>query len=80
LVIGFLGGLAENRQVFSPESRLFVFIGILGGFTTFSSFAYETSAFLLNDGQVVAASFNVGLQVLLGLFAVWIGGFLSRLL
>jgi len=79
LVIGFLGGLADNRQVFSPESRLFVFIGILGGFTTFSSFAYETSAFL-NDGQVVAASFNVGLQVLLGLVAVWIGGFLSRLL
>jgi len=79
LVIGFLGGLADNRQVFSPESRLFVFIGILGGFTTFSSFAYETSAFL-NDGQVVAASFNVGLQVLLGLVAVWIGGCLSRLL
>lgn len=79
LVIGFLGGLAENRQVFAPETRLFLFLGVLGGFTTFSSFAYETSA-LLNDGQIVLASFNVGLQVIFGLVAVWLGSFLSRLI
>lgn len=79
LVIGFLGGLTENRQVFNPEARLFLFLGVLGGFTTFSSFAYETSA-LLHDGQFVAASTNVGLQVMLGLVAVWTGNFLSRLI
>jgi fluoride exporter len=79
LVIGFLSGLTESRHVFNPETRLFVFIGVLGGFTTFSSFAYETSA-LLNDGQVVAASLNVGLQVMLGLAAVSTGSFLSRLI
>lgn len=79
LVIGFLGGLTENRQVFTPETRLFLFLGVLGGFTTFSSFAYETSA-LLNDGQFVAASINVGLQVILSLVAVWTGSFLSRLI
>jgi CrcB protein len=78
LGIGFLAGLAESRQVFNPEARLFVFIGVLGGFTTFSTFAYETSAFL-DDGQIIAASLNVGLHVILGLVAVWLGGFLSRI-
>ena len=79
LVIGFLAELTNNRQVFTPEIRLFLFLGLLGGFTTFSSFAYETSA-LLNNGQVGLASFNVGLQVILGLVAVWIGSYLSRLI
>lgn len=79
LVIGFLGGLAEHRQVFASETRLFLFLGVLGGFTTFSSFAYETSAFL-NDGQIALASLNVGSQVILGLVAVWLGSCLSRLI
>lgn len=78
MVIGFLGGLAEARQLFNPEARLFLFIGVLGGFTTFSTFAYETSAFL-DDGQILAAFLNVGLHVILGLVAVWLGGFLSRM-
>ncbi|MGZ8452442.1 MAG: fluoride efflux transporter FluC [Candidatus Binatia bacterium] len=39
LVIGLLGGIAEQRRIFASEFRLFVFIGILGGFTTFSAFA-----------------------------------------
>jgi CrcB protein len=79
LVIGFLAGLAETRQAFNPEARLFIFIGVLGGFTTFSTFAYETSAFF-DDGQILAAFLNIGLEVILGLAAVWLGGTLSRLL
>jgi fluoride exporter len=79
LIIGFLGGLAEARQVLGPEVRLFLFIGVLGGFTTFSTFGYETFA-LLRDGQTLQAVLNILLQLLLGLGAVWAGYIISRLL
>jgi len=42
LVIGFLAQLSESRGVFIPEARALVFVGILGGFTTFSTFGNET--------------------------------------
>jgi CrcB protein len=72
LLIGVLGGLAENRQVFGPELRMFLLIGVLGGFTTFSTFGYETFN-LLRDGQMVSATGNAVLQVILGVTAVWAG-------
>ena len=72
LLIGFLAGLAETRAALTSELRLFLFVGILGGFTTFSSFALETFA-LARDTQSVAALVNIGLQLALGLLAVWIG-------
>lgn len=78
LVIGFLGGFFEQRQIFDPQIRLFVFVGILGGFTTFSAFAYETFG-LMGNAHPIGAWLNVGLQVFLGLAAVWAGGLISRL-
>ena len=79
LIIGFLAGIAETRAAFTPEVRLFIFVGILGGFTTFSSFALET--FLLaRDTQNIAALINIGLQLILGLLAVWIGNVFARVL
>jgi CrcB protein len=78
LLIGLLAGLAESRQIFSGEVRLFLLIGMLGGFTTFSTFGYETFA-LLRDGQFLAMAANVGAQVVFGLLAVWLGYVLSRL-
>jgi CrcB protein len=71
-VIGFLAQLAEERGVFTSESRAFVFIGILGGFTTFSSFGNETLN-LARGGEMWNALANVGLNVVVGLFAVWLG-------
>ena len=72
LVIGFLAQLADTRGVFTSEARAFVFIGILGGFTTFSSFGNETFN-LVRAGEMWNALANLGTNVLIGLFAVWLG-------
>jgi CrcB protein len=71
-IIGFLSQLAENRGVFTSESRLLVFTGFLGGFTTFSSFGNETLN-LARDNQMMNALANIGANVIIGLFAVWLG-------
>lgn len=78
LAIGFLAGLSEARGVFTPTTRAFLFVGLLGGFTTFSTFGYETFQ-LLRDGQIGAGLVSVALQVTLGLGAVWAGDMLARL-
>jgi CrcB protein len=78
-VIGFLSQLAENRGAFSSEARTFIFIGILGGFTTFSSFGNETLN-LARDGEMLNAFANIGLNVFLGLLAVWLGRTVSYLI
>lgn len=78
LLIGWLSGLAEKKGLFSQEMRIFIFIGILGGFTTFSSFGYDTFG-LLRDGQIFLAITNVMTQVLVGLIAVWAGFYLAKL-
>jgi CrcB protein len=78
-VIGFLAQLAEGRGVFTSESRSFVFVGILGGFTTFSSFGNETLN-LARDSQMMNALANVGANMILGLLAVWLGRTVSYLI
>lgn len=69
-LIGFLSQLAESRGVFTAESRTFVFIGILGGFTTFSAFGNETMN-LWREGDNTLALANVAAHLILGLGAVW---------
>lgn len=76
-LMGFGGGLMEERQIFSPEIRMFLFVGILGSFTTFSTFGYE-SFVLAKDGQIFTTLVNIGLQIFIGLLAVWGGYLLSR--
>lgn len=78
LLIGLVGGLAEHRGVLSPEARLFLLVGTFGGFTTFSSFGYDTLA-LLRGQQAWLALSNVVLHVVFGLAAVWCGLSLANL-
>ena len=70
--IGFLSELFDIRAFIASDTRAFLVVGVLGGFTTFSAFGNETMN-LIRDGEAVLALLNVGTQVLLGLGAVWLG-------
>lgn len=70
--VGVIAGLVETRMLFGPDFRRFALIGILGGFTTFSTFGYETFA-MIRDGQYIRAAANTGSHVVLGLVLVWLG-------
>jgi CrcB protein len=72
LAIGFLMGLTELRQVLGPSQRVFLLIGVLGGFTTFSTFAYETLG-LAQDSEFMKAIANVAVHVIFGFGAAWFG-------
>ena len=78
LLAGLLGGLLETRIVLSADQQLFFFVGILGGFTTFSAFGYETFN-LLRTGHQLAALANIAVQLVLGIGAVCVGHWLARL-
>lgn len=79
LAIGFLATWGESRGVLSPEARMFLLIGVLGSFTTFSTFEYE-GYMLIQDGQWVAAFANAGIQLAVGFLGVWAGVALGRVL
>jgi CrcB protein len=72
LLIGLAAGLSESRQVLGPEARLFLVLGFLGSFTTFSTFGYETLT-LARDAEALAAAANVALHLAAGLGAAWLG-------
>jgi len=71
VLIGFLSQLAETRGIFSADARTLIFIGVLGGFTTFSAFGNETIN-LWRDGESALAAANVATHVVLCLGAVWL--------
>lgn len=75
-LIGLVLGLV-NTGILSAEARLFLAVGVLGGYTTFSSFSYETLE-LLGDGNIQAFLFNALGQLVAGLLAVYLGIVLSR--
>ena len=70
--IGILAALAEHHDLFSAPTRLFLFTGFLGGFTTFSAFGYEAS-FLIRRGMLSMSAAYIGLSVVCGLTAVMLG-------
>lgn len=78
-IIGLLAGLGDTQRIgLPPEARAFLMIGVLGGFTTFSSFSLETLR-LMHDGAWVRAAGNVGLSVVLCLVGVALGYRLARI-
>lgn len=79
LAIGALLALVEARPTLSPNVRLFLVIGLLGSFTTFSTFGNETYG-LLRSGAAATALVYLGASVVLGLIAVGLGRAMIRLL
>jgi CrcB protein len=72
LVAGVLAGLAEKHSFFTPDVRLLLFTGLLGGFTTFSAFGLETMD-MIKRGEPDLAIANALLSVVLGLAVLWLG-------
>lgn len=78
LLIGAVLGVVE-RGALPAEARLFVAVGVLGGYTTFSTFGYETLR-LIESGEIIPALFNAFGQLALGLVAVYLGLAAARVL
>ncbi len=79
LLIGFLMGLTEEYGLFSPQARLFLLVGFLGSFTTFSTFGYETFA-LFRTYTLTYGLLNIGVHLAGGLVGVWLGLMIAGLL
>lgn len=77
LLLGAFVRYATETPTFSPDLRAFLTIGLCGGYTTFSTFSYETVA-LLEDGEWTRAGFYVGASVLLALLGTLLGFMLAR--
>ena len=72
VLVGFVAEIADHREIVSGETRAFLIVGLLGGFTTFSAFGNETMT-LMRDGEPWLALSNILGHIILGLFAVWLG-------
>ena len=72
LLVGFFGSLFSGPVIVREEYRFALMVGFLGGFTTFSTFGYETLA-LMSDREWWLAGVNLVVSNLAGLLAVWLG-------
>lgn len=76
-IIGALMFLVEDRRMMTSGVRFFIFTGILGSFTTFSTFGFETFA-LMRESQYVSALANIGANLVIGILAVVAGWALMK--
>ena len=79
LLIGFIMEASVSLWPVSPNIRIFLTTGILGGLTTFSTFSYETIS-MLSDGSYLMGGINVGLNLFLSLFCAWLVKFLAQVM
>jgi len=79
LIIGFIMALnnPDGRSLIEPSTRDFLVIGILGGYTTFSSFSHQT-LHLMHQKEWLSAGGNIFLSVVCCLVAVWLGHVLAK--
>lgn len=78
-ILGFLTGIASKSVLLSVEWRMFLMVGLCGGFTTFSTFSGE-NLMLLHSGQILSLFLYTGLSITLGFAAVYMGYVTSNLL
>jgi CrcB protein len=78
-LLGFFFVIAEERFMITPPIRNFIAIGLLGAFTTYSTYSFE-SIMLLKEMMYVQATLNMALNLIVGLFAVWLGMTFARLI
>ncbi len=78
LVFGAVAGAAQARITLSSDARALLLAGLLGGFTTFSSYMNE-SVVLVREGQFLWAGLNLGGQVVAGFAAFWLAYTLASL-
>ena len=77
-LFGIVWTLAEERLVIGGETRLIALVGFMGAFTTFSTYAFETSA-MLRDAEWLLAAANVLSQTLLGILCFFLGAAVGRI-
>jgi len=78
LLIGFIAGVSARTEIISPSMRLFLMVGICGGFTTFSSFTNENLT-LMQNGQFLSVLLYTGFSIFFGFLAVYLGYVASNL-
>lgn len=79
LLIGFLIGISEKSPILTVEWRMFLMVGLCGGFTTFSSFSGENLV-LMKNGQILPLLLYTALSILLGFTAVYMGYISTKLM
>jgi fluoride exporter len=77
-LIGFIITLLAEKTHWSPNLRFLIPIGFIGGYSTFSTFEYETFR-VFQEGEILIAFLNVTLSVVVGFAAVWLGVIAGRL-
>ena len=78
-IIGFIVGVSAKSEIISPAIRLFLMVGVCGGFTTFSSFTLENLT-LMQNGQFATVLIYTGCSIFLGFLAVYLGYITSNLM